>query len=140
MDNRVLTNVQDIWRGHKIYLGSHDKVEIWIDGKKKIISRSENPEMSLPARSAFTIIICNSDDATQLHRKRKFTKSQGKNNKIMYMEDAKKKNAVETHIQKIRIYTQDIGMEFGTEIYAKKEKNCLIEKKKNPKSERFQKI
>ena len=48
----------------------------------------------------------------------KFTNSQDKINHLMYMEDIKifakdEKKEQETQIQTIRIYSQDIGMEFG---------------------------
>ena len=56
-----------------------------------------------------------------IHRKYtveyKFTKSQEKINHLMYMDDiklfAKDETELETMIQIIRIYSQDIGMEFG---------------------------
>ena len=49
----------------------------------------------------------------------KFTESQEKINPLMYMDDiklfAKKEKELETLIQTIRIYSQDIGMAFGME-------------------------
>ena len=47
----------------------------------------------------------------------KLSKSQEKNNPLMYMDDiklfAKNEKELETQIQTVRIYSQDIGMEFG---------------------------
>ena len=52
----------------------------------------------------------------------KFSKSQEKINHLMYMGDiklfAKNEKHLETLIQTVRIYSQDIGMEFGIEKYA----------------------
>ena len=49
----------------------------------------------------------------------KFNKLQAKINHLMYMDDikllAKNKKELETLIQVVRIYSQDFGMEFGTE-------------------------
>ena len=49
----------------------------------------------------------------------KLTKSREKINKPMYMDDiklfAKNEKELETLIQRVRIYSQDIGMEFGIE-------------------------
>ena len=49
----------------------------------------------------------------------KFTNSQEKINHLMYMDDikifAKNEKELETLVQTIRIYSQDIGMEFGIE-------------------------
>ena len=70
------------------------------------------------------ITIYNCDDATQLHTQKmqsrtKFTKSQKKINHIMYMDDiklfAKNEKELETLIHAVRIYSQDIRMEFGIE-------------------------
>ena len=52
----------------------------------------------------------------------KFTNSQEKINHLMYMDDIKKfaknEKELETLVQTIRIYSQDIGMEFGIEKWA----------------------
>ena len=65
---------------------------------------------------------------------RQIKKSQQKINHLMYMNDIKifdKNEKLETLIQTIRIYSQDIGMEFGMKNYAmlimKKEKRKTIE-------------
>ena len=52
----------------------------------------------------------------------KLRRSQGKINHLMYMDDfklfAKNENELETQIHAVRIYSQDIGMEFGIEKFA----------------------
>ena len=52
----------------------------------------------------------------------KLHKSQEKLNDLMYIDDiklfAKNEKALETLIHTVRIYSQDIGMEFGIEKYA----------------------
>ena len=49
----------------------------------------------------------------------KLSRSQEKINHLMYMDDiklfAKNENELETLIDAVRIYSQDIGMEFGLE-------------------------
>ena len=49
----------------------------------------------------------------------KLSRSQEKNNHLMYMDDiklfAKNEKELETLIHAVRIYTHDIGMEFGIE-------------------------
>ena len=52
----------------------------------------------------------------------KVTKSQEKNNHLIYMDDiklfAKNEKELETLIQAVRIYKEDIGMDFGIEKWA----------------------
>ena len=54
-----------------------------------------------------------------MYRGKKFTNSQEKINHLMYMDDikmfAKNEKELETLVQTIRIYSQDIGMKFGIE-------------------------
>ena len=60
-------------------------------------------------------------DATQPHTQEmhKLTKSQGKINPLMYMDDiklfVKNEKELESLIHTVRIYSHDIGMEFGIE-------------------------
>ena len=58
----------------------------------------------------------------------KLSKSQEKINHLMYMDDIKRfvknENEVETLIQTVRIYSQDIGMEYGIEKCAMLVMNC----------------
>ena len=58
-------NVQDIQRSQKIHQGNHEKLEREIDSRRKNVCRGENPERHHPGSCA--VIICNSDDVTQLH-------------------------------------------------------------------------
>ena len=69
----------------------------------------------------------------------KFTKSLQKINRLVYTDDIKifsmNKKGIEILLQTIRIYSQDIGMEFGIEKYAmltiKKEKRKRKNRRKN---------
>ena len=47
--------------------GNHEKLESGIDSWRKKFSWGKNPESYIPGRCVITIIICNNDDATQLH-------------------------------------------------------------------------
>ena len=119
--------------------------------EKKLI-RCENPERNLPERCAITITICNSDDATQSHRKctgeYKLHKSQEKVNHLMDKDAfkvlTKNEKELETLIQAVRIYIQDIGIEFGIEKYAilimKSGKRQIMEGIELPNQEKNQNI
>ena len=68
----------------------------------------------------------------------KISKLQEKINHLMYMDDIKLfvKNELETLIQAVRIYSQDIGMEFGQAKNEKQEithdgRNGTIQPRKN---------
>ena len=75
----------------------------------------------------------------------KFARSQEKINHLMYMDDikifAKNKTELETLMQTIRIYTQDIGMEFGIEkcamLVVKKGKKEITEGIELPSQEKI---
>ena len=76
-----------------------------------------------------------------MYRVQKFTKSQEKINQLMYMDEirifAKIEKERETLIQKIRIYRQDIGMEFVIKkcnmLITKSEKRGMAEGIEPPK-------
>ena len=78
--------------------------------------RSKNPKNHLPKSFTLTTTICYRNDATQL-RRLQMTKLQEKINHHMYMDDikisTKKVKEFESLIETIRIFTQDIRMEFG---------------------------
>ena len=82
----------------------------------------ENPERCMPGKCAFTITICSSDDGIQLHIKEMHWQIQNCNivrddhppnvygcHQIVY------RKQLETLVQVVRIYSLDIGMEFGKE-------------------------
>ena len=81
-------------------------------------------KMYIPRRCTITLTICNSDDASQpqiqeMHCWIKLTKTQENVNHLMYIDDikhfAKNEKELETLIHAIRIYCQDIGVEFSIE-------------------------
>ena len=65
--NRLPQNIQEIRQSHKVYQKYHGKLESGTDSRRKKLNWGENPEKDLPEGYAITIIICNSDDATQSH-------------------------------------------------------------------------
>ena len=68
------------------------------------------------------IIIKNNDNDTTTTNNNDNSRSQEKINHLKYVDDiklsAKNEKELETLIHAVRIYSQDIGMEFGTEKYA----------------------
>ena len=64
MDNKLLQNVRNIRRSHKLY---HENLESEIDSRREKLNWSKDPERYIPGRSTITIIICNSDDITHSH-------------------------------------------------------------------------
>ena len=93
------------------------RVELTTEGKSL-------PERHIPGRWTITITIFDSHDATQIHSQEmhcriQLSESQEKINHLMYMDViklfTKKEKELETLIQTVRIYRQDVGMEFGIE-------------------------
>ena len=70
LDNWLSQNRQDIRWSHKVYREYHGNMQSEIDSWRKNLSWGENPVIYIPGRSAITIIICYSDDATQIHTKK----------------------------------------------------------------------
>ena len=121
MNNRLSKNVQDIRWSHKVYRKYHGKLESLTDSRREKLSWEENPEKDLPGRCAIIFTICNNYDALN-HLLRKSTdgyklhKSQEKINYI-YMDHIKQltknEKQLETLTQAVRIYCEDMRMEFS---------------------------
>ena len=104
-------------------------MECGIDHWGRIFNRGRNPVRYLLGECAFTITICNSDDVIQLHTKKTHRGLQNYKIAKKYQplsvhgrhQTVCKKNEKELQdlIPIIKIYNQDIGMEFGI-------KNCAI--------------
>ena len=102
----------------------HEKLESWINSRRKKLGRNKDTrgifqgDALSPLLFIITVMSLN-------HILRKCTagyklnRSQEKINRLMYMDDmklfAKNEKELETLIHTIRIYRQDIGMEFGIE-------------------------
>ena len=122
--NTLSQNVQDIRQSHKVYRENMGKLESRIESRRKKFSWGKNPERNIPGWCS-VIIICYSNDATQSHTQEMRGRIQ--NYKISRKDQSpnvygrlrtvyqKMKKGLETLIQAVRIYSQEIGMEFGIE-------------------------
>ena len=119
LENKLSQNVQNITWSHKLHRENHENLESWIDSRRKKLDWNKDPKMYFQMRWAITLIIHN----CQIHILRKcpagykLSRSQEKINHLMYLDDiklfAKNEKELETLIHTVRIYSQDIGMEFG---------------------------
>ena len=112
-------NVYDIRRSHNVYREYHEQLERGTDSRRKKLSRGENPERDLPGKCAITFTIFNSNDATESHAPVNSDFINSKINLLMYMDDIKlfdeNEKELETLIEVVRIYIENIGIEFGIE-------------------------
>ena len=121
LDSKLSQNVQNVTRNHKLHRKKkHEKLESWINSRREKLGWNKDPKRDFPRRCT----IHNCHDATKPHTQKirgqyKLSRSQEKNNHLMYMDDiklfAKNEKELETLIHTVRIYSQDIGMEFGIE-------------------------
>ena len=65
LDDKLSQNIPEI--SHKYYRENHRNLRSGIDNKGKKLVWEKHPERYIPGRFTATIIICNSEDATQLH-------------------------------------------------------------------------
>ena len=124
MDTTQFQNVQNITWSHKLHRRDHENLESGTDNRRKKQSWNKDPKRYFPRRCTITLTIQNSHDATEQHSPKmcngyKLSRSQEKINHLMYMDDiklfAKNERELETLTHAVRIYSQDIGMEFGIE-------------------------
>ena len=108
MENKLPQNIQNIILSHKLYGENHENLESGIDCR----------------RNKRTIRNCH--DATLPHTQKMHSRiqtfwSQENINHLMYMDDiklfAKNEKELETLMHAVRIYSQDIGMEFSMDKY-----------------------
>ena len=115
----MFENVQNIRKNPKLYEECHGKLANVINSRRWNFSWNQNPGRLLSSFPTTAIHY----DTTQLLSKstvdNKLSKSQEKITQIIYMDDikllAKNENKLETLIQTIRIYSQDIWMEDSRE-------------------------
>ena len=121
LDNKLPQNVQNIIWSHKLHRENHENLESGINSKRKKLTWNKDPKMYFPRRCP---IIHNCHDVTQphtqkMHSRIKLSRAQGNINHLMYMDEikifAKNEKELETLIHAVRIYSQDIRIEFGIE-------------------------
>ena len=124
LDNKLSQNVQNIRLSHNLYRKNHENLEREIDRRGKSLSETkiksgifQGDELSpLLFIIAMIPLNCILRKCTAGY---KLTKLQEKINHLMYMDDiklfAKNEKELVTLIHAIRIYCQDIGMEFAIE-------------------------
>ena len=66
-ENRLLKNVDDIRKSHKVHHKSLEKLENGSNFKRENSVKGENPERNLPGRCAFAITTDKIIDVIQLH-------------------------------------------------------------------------
>ena len=94
LDNRLSQNVHCSRQSHKFYQGNNEKLEWWIESRRKTFYWGKNPERYNPGRCTNIIITCNSDDTTQSYTEEipgvyKFTTSQEKASYLIYRDNIK---------------------------------------------------
>ena len=110
LDNMLSENVQNIRQSCKLYQGSHEKLYSVIDVRCKNISVRKNPLRHLPGRCHCITYLGSALRVTklQIHKKRLIILCTWMSSS--YLQNTPKE--WETLIQTIRIYSQDIGIEF----------------------------
>ena len=123
-ENKLPQDVQNITWSDKLYRKNHEELESGADNRRKKLSLNKDPKRYFPRKYTITLTIPNSHDATNHILKKcragyKFSRSQEEINHRIYMDDikqfAKNEKELETLTWAVRIYSQDIGMEFGIE-------------------------
>ena len=119
LDNTLSQNVQDIQQSHQ---ENHENLESENDSRRKKLYWGKDPERLGDELSLllFVIAIMPLNHIIRKYTGRyKISKLQEKINHLIYMDDiklfAKNEKELKTLIQAVRIYSQNIGMEFGIE-------------------------
>ena len=120
LNNKLPQNVQNITWSHKHYRENHENLESGVDNRRKKLSWSKDPKRYFSRRLLFIIAMM---PLNHILRKcsagYKLCRSYEKINHLMYMDDiklfAKNEKELKTLIHAVRIYSQDIGMEFGVQ-------------------------
>ena len=121
LDNKLPQNVQNITWSHKLYRENHENPERGIDSRRKKLSWSKDLKRYISRRRTITVTIHNNHLKTpQKMRSRVQTswitrKDQSPNVHGWHQLFAKNEKALETLIHAVRIYSQDLRMEFGIE-------------------------
>ena len=109
LDIRLSQNVQNITWSHKLHQTDHENLESGADSRRKKHSWNKDPKMDFPRRCTIALTIHNSHDATEPHTQKMHCRIQTQQ---IFLKNEKE---LETLIHAVRIYSQDIGMEFGIE-------------------------
>ena len=76
LDNKLPQNVQNIGWSHKLRRENHENLQSGIDSRREKLSWNEYLKRYLPRRCTITITIYNSDDATQPHTQKMYSRIQ----------------------------------------------------------------
>ena len=124
LDTTLSQNVQNITWSHKLHWKDHANLESGADSRRKKLSRSKDPKRNFPSDALSPLLFIIAMMPFNLILRKciagyKLSWSQEKINHLMYMDDikpfAKNEKELETLIHAVRIYSQDIRMEFGIE-------------------------
>ena len=67
LDNKLSQNVQNITRNHKLHRKKHEKLESWINSRRKKLGWNKDPKRDFPRRCTVTPTIHNCHNATEPH-------------------------------------------------------------------------
>ena len=70
LDNKLSQNVQNITRSHKLHRKKHEKLESWINSRRKKLGWSKDQKKYFPRRCTITLTIHNCHDATKPHNQK----------------------------------------------------------------------
>ena len=124
LDNTLSQNVQNITWSHKLHRKNHANLESGTDSRRKKLSWNKDPKRDFQgdALSPLLFIIAMmplNHILSKCIAGYKLSRSQEKINHLMYIDDiklfAKNEKELETPILAVRVYSQDIGMEFSIE-------------------------
>ena len=122
--HKLPQNVQNSTWSHQLYWEKNENLESGVDSRRKKLSWNKDPKRNFQwdALSPLQFIIAMMPLNHILKKCTtgyKLSRSQEKINHLMYMDDiklfAKNEKELETLIHAVRIFTQDIGIEFGKE-------------------------
>ena len=67
LDNKLSQNVQNITQNHKLHRKNHEKLDSWINNRRKKLGWNKDPKRDFPRRCTVTPTIHNCHDATKPH-------------------------------------------------------------------------
>ena len=67
LDNKLSQNIQNITRSHKLHRKKHEKLESWINSRRKRSGWNKDPKTDFPKRCTVTPTIYNCHDAPKPH-------------------------------------------------------------------------
>ena len=67
LDNKLSQNVKNITRSHKLHRKKHEKLQSWINSRRKKLGWNKDPKRDFPRRCTVTSTIRNYHESTKPH-------------------------------------------------------------------------